>query len=46
MSSMAHAGIEVFSTYRAGYIQKRDQKPCAYMAVLKTTAYDAAHKDF
>ena len=27
MSAMAHVGIEAFSTYRAGYTRKRDQKP-------------------
>ena len=46
MSAMAHADIEVFSVYRAGYTQKRDQKPRTYAAVFKTAAYDAAHKDF
>ena len=45
MSATAHAGIEVFSAYRAGYMQKRDQKPRTYAAVLKTAAYDTAHKD-
>ena len=45
MSAAAHAGIEDFSAYRAGYTQKRDQKPRTYTAVLKTTTYDAAHKD-
>ena len=45
MSATAHAGIEAFSTYRAGYMRKRDQKPRTYAAVFKTAAYDAAHKD-
>ena len=46
MSAMAHADIEVFSTYRAGYTRKRDQKLRTYMVVLKTATYDAVHKDF
>ena len=45
MSAAAHASIETFSTYRAGYMQKRDQKPRTYAVVFKTTAYDTAHKD-
>ena len=46
MSVAAHAGIEAFSAYRAGYTWKRYQKPHTYAAVLKTAAYDAVHKDF
>ena len=45
MSATAHAGIEVFSAYRAGYTWKRDQKSCTYAAVFKTAAYDVAQKD-
>ena len=45
MSATAHVGIEAFSTYRAGYTRKRDQKPRTYAAVFKTAVYDAAHKD-
>ena len=45
MSAAAHAGIEVFSVYRAGYTRKRDQKLRTYVVVLKTAAYDVAHKD-
>ena len=45
MSAAAHAGIEDFSTYRAGYTRKRDQKPRTYAAVFKTAVYDAVHKD-
>ena len=41
MSATAHAGIEAFSAYRAGYTRKRDQKPRTYVVVFKT----AAHKD-
>ena len=45
MSATAHAGIEDFSVYRAGYTQKRDQKPRTYAVVFKIAAYDAAQKD-
>ena len=45
MSATAHAGIEAFSTYRAGYMRKRGQKLRTYPGVLKTAAYDAVHKD-
>ena len=45
MSPIAHVGIEAFSMYRAGYTQKRDQKPHTYAAIFKTSTYDAAHKD-
>ena len=45
MSATAHAGIEAFSVYRAGYTWKRDWKPRTYVVVYKTAAYDAAHKD-
>ena len=45
MSAMAHAGIEAFSTYRAGYTRKWDWIPRTYAAVFKPAAYDAAHKD-
>ena len=45
MSATTHAGIEVFSAYRAGYTRKRDQKPRTYMVVFKKAAYDASHKD-
>ena len=45
MSAMAHADIEVFSTYRAVYTRKRGLKPRTYATVLKTVAYDAVHKD-
>ena len=43
MSAMAHVGIEAFSTYRAGYTRKRDQKPRTYVVVFKTVAYEAMH---
>ena len=46
MSAAAHTGIEAFSAYRDGYTWKRDRKPRTYAAVLKTAAYDSAHKDF
>ena len=46
MSTVAHAEIEVFSTYRARYTQKMPPKPRTYVAVLKTVAYEAAHKVF
>ena len=45
MSAAAHAGIEDFSTYRAGYTWKRGWKPCTYATFCKTATYDAAHKD-
>ena len=45
MSAMAHASIEDFSAYRAGYMWKRGWKPRTYVVFCKTTAYDAMHKD-
>ena len=45
MSAAAHADIEDFSGYRAGYTQKRGWKPRTYVVVCKTTAYDTAQKD-
>ena len=45
MSAAAHAGIEDFSVYRAGYTWKRGWKPHTYAAVCKTAAYDTVKKD-
>ena len=39
MSAAAHAEIQAFSIYRAGYTWKSVSKPCTYTAVFKTTAY-------
>ena len=46
MGAVAHAEIEVFSAYRAGYTQKRASKSRTYAAVLKTVAYEAVHMVF
>ena len=46
MSAVAHAEIEVFSAYRAGYTQKMASNPRTYAVVLKTVAYEAAHMVF
>ena len=42
----AHADLDGFSTYRAGYTQKMPPKPRTYAAVLKTIAYEAVQKIF
>ena len=44
--TMAHAEIEGFSTYRAGYTQKIPSQLCTYMDVWKTVVYAAAHDIF
>ena len=46
MGIVAHAEIEVFSAYRAGYTWKMTSNPRTYAAVLKTVVYEAAHKVF
>ena len=46
MSAAAHVEMEVFFTYWAGYTWKMASNPRAYMAILKTVAYEAAHMVF
>ena len=44
--AMAHAEIEGFSTYRAGYTRKMPSQSCTYATVWKTITYVAALKVF
>ena len=46
MGAAAHVEIEVFSAYRAGYMRKMPPYSRTYAVVLKTVAYEAAHKVF
>ena len=46
MGVAAHAEIEGFSAYRAGYMQKMPPYSRTYVVVLKTVVYEAAHKGF
>ena len=46
MGATAHAEIEVFSAYRAGYMRKIPSQSRTYVAVWKTVVYAAAHEVF
>ena len=46
IGTMDHVEIEGFSTYRARYTWKMPPNPRTYTTVLKTVAYEAAHKVF
>ena len=43
---LAHAGIGVFSTYRAGNRKKKCPNPRTYTVVLQTVVYEAANEVF
>ena len=46
MGDAAHAEIEVFSMYKAGYTRKIPSNLRRYAVVLKIVAYEAVHKVF